>query len=161
MDLRPTRRTDQKLFSPTRLHTINHYVKEFSPKLVVLALGANDARILQRESRLEGGYRPEYFKRNVRSVLTDVLAEPNACALIVNVAVHWQPEFTSHILTVNKITQEIVAEKRGRTAIADWHSHSSDAFRLVQSSNEYPQHAERHAGLPELYRRVRQAISRK
>ena len=115
--------TKESLISPAGLTTVQNYVSFFQPRITVIALGSNDARILEATAGQSGGYVIQDFQGALGSVIDQGLRF-NGCAIVVNVAEHWTNSMLPYIQSVNTNIDAIAAQKGTRARVADWQSHS-------------------------------------
>lgn len=114
-----------------RMPTAADSVAQVKPQLTVLAVGSADARTLQANNGMDGGYLIGHLDGAVRAVLAGVFAG-SGCVVIVNVA---QDSGWGRMGGWAKATNELLAlidSGDDRITIADWNAASTDQDWFVR-----------------------------
>ena len=85
------------LIGPYGLGTIKNYADFFQPRIMVIALGSNDARLIHLETADPYGYRVNEYKDQAFWGTMAALAQ-SQCVVLINVANHWSAQTTSAIV---------------------------------------------------------------
>jgi hypothetical protein len=85
------------LIGPSGLGTIQNYADFFHPRIIVIALGSNDARIITGEVSDPYGYRVNEYKDQAFWGTVGAL-NSSGCVALINVADHWSESASSQVI---------------------------------------------------------------
>ena len=108
-----------------RLNTIPEYIHANDPDIVVIALGANDARLMRIECfKDEKPYTVGGFTTKMRGLIRLLLKKPDRCVLLVNVTERWWIDIEPYLVRVNQAIWSLARSFGNRVQMVNWNSHS-------------------------------------
>ncbi|HEX2737310.1 MAG TPA: hypothetical protein VHP57_04160 [Acidimicrobiia bacterium] len=118
--------THSALLAGTPVSTIQDYVSFLSPRLTVLALGTNDARLLAGDTTNAFGYTQSDFQASANTAISSALTK-SFCVVAVNVTTRSQTgaPFIAQAAGVNNYLAQTAGSSGGRVRLADWNSYSA------------------------------------
>jgi hypothetical protein len=116
--------TKSSLIGTAGLSTAYDYINFLKPRLTVIALGTNDARILQGDVGKSGGYTYDDFIGSVNSIVSAVRAT-SKCVLLVNVTERPQTG-AGFVAQAKLVNLELLVKTFDNpyVRVADWNEYS-------------------------------------
>jgi hypothetical protein len=112
------------LIGPSGLGTIQNYADFFHPRIMVIALGSNDARLIGGEVNDPFGYRVNEYKDQAFSGTVAALSG-SQCVVLINVADHWSAVTTSAIIAEVNVGLDNLDAASDRIFTFDWDAFSA------------------------------------
>jgi hypothetical protein len=112
------------LIGPYGLGTIQNYADFFHPRIMVIALGSNDARIIGGEVNDPYGYRVNEYKDQAFWGSIAALSQ-SQCLVLINVADHWSAATTSQIIAEVNVGLDNLDAASDRIFTFDWDAFSA------------------------------------
>lgn len=123
------------LITKAGLNTVDNYVRFFKPRITVLALGTNDARILTTDKN----YLQSDFEQSAGTAIMQSLAV-SRCVVLTTVTTHtgplWQP--FPFLAKANAVNAYLRGRPRDRIFIADWEAASAGHVDWFQPDQIHP-----------------------
>jgi hypothetical protein len=112
------------LIGPYGLGTIQNYADFFHPRIMVIALGSNDARLIGGEVNDPFGYRVNEYKDQAFWATVGALNSAE-CVVLINVADHWSAATTSAVIAEVNVGLDNLDAASNRIFTADWDAWSA------------------------------------
>jgi hypothetical protein len=112
------------LIGPSGLGTIQNYADFFHPRIMVIALGSNDARIITGEVSDPYGYRVNEYKDQAFWGSMAALAS-SQCLVLINVADHWSAAASSAVIAEVNLGLDNLDAASDRIFTHDWDAWSA------------------------------------
>jgi hypothetical protein len=132
--------TKSSLIGGAGLSTASDLINFLKPRLTVIALGTNDARILQAQASQQYGYKLDDFVGSVNNIVSAARAT-SKCVLLVNVTERPQtgPGFVAQAQLVNLVLTTKTFDNP-EVRVADWNAYSTghpEWFKTDAGSSYY------------------------
>jgi hypothetical protein len=112
------------LIGPSGLGTIQNYADFFHPRILVIALGSNDARIITGEVNDPYGYRVNEYKDQAFWGTVGAL-NSSQCVVLINVADHWSAAASSQVIAEVNTGLANLDAASDRILTFDWNAFSA------------------------------------
>ncbi|MEZ4287364.1 MAG: SGNH/GDSL hydrolase family protein [Polyangiales bacterium] len=121
---------------PIGLNTADELIDLFSPRIVIIALGTNDARILTADAGMDSGYTIDEYKASLESIVQHA-RNNGACVGVVSVSEHeWEDASLDNVQLVNQTMQEVVNRYgTSKVRVFDWNTTSRNKDWFLASDD--------------------------